>query len=90
MTWLMTRPIALLCPANPLPIEFHCDPGVVVADIATPFVPLVPHSLTSPLMFNMLGAIAQFERELIRERMLAASPKPRPKANTGAEPRQHG
>jgi DNA invertase Pin-like site-specific DNA recombinase len=30
---------------------------------------------TGPLMFNMLGAIAQFERELIRERMLVGIAK---------------
>ena len=43
-------------------------------DITTP---------TGRLMFNMLGAIAQFERELIRERMLVGIAKAK------AEAKQH-
>ena len=48
-----------------------------------------PTTSTGRLMFNMLGAIAQFERELIRERMLA-SPRLRQRESTKAESRQHG
>jgi DNA invertase Pin-like site-specific DNA recombinase len=39
---------------------------------------------------HLCDIIAQFERELIRERMLSASPRPRPRGSTGAERRQHG
>jgi DNA invertase Pin-like site-specific DNA recombinase len=45
---------------------------------------------TGRLLFNMLGAIAQFERELIRERMLLGIAKARLKASTKVEPPQRG
>src|SRR5262245_58192682 len=50
---------------------------------------------TFRLMFNLLGSIAQFERELTRERMLVGIAKAKAKANTRAalrlpEPRLTG
>jgi DNA invertase Pin-like site-specific DNA recombinase len=45
---------------------------------------------TGRLMFNMLGAIAQFERELMLSGNAKASPRLRPKGSTADAHRQHG
>ena len=43
---------------------------------------------TGNLMLNVLGSVAQFEREIMLERQQRASPRRRPKASTGADSRQ--
>ena len=45
---------------------------------------------TGRLMFNMLGAIAQFERELIRERMLVGVAKAKAEGKYKGRARQRG
>jgi DNA invertase Pin-like site-specific DNA recombinase len=46
-------------------------------------------SPTGKLVLNVLGSIAQFERELMLERQREASPRPRLRANTRAGSQRH-